>query len=364
MRVPAVLLTFLVLLGILAACRTPVLLPIPNREATSSTRLWQDRAIFEAVTAELTGASSRVLVEMYEFGRPDLEAALLSAQKRGVEVRLIVDPTVTQSVGTARRLTAAGLPVRLYPVDDRVGQIDHVKLLIADVRALVGGMNWGAHSDRNHDYALELADGASLTRLSAIFEQDWALAGGDPRPLPTASGSIAQTAPGAEIRAGLERWLRNASESIRAEIFALTDGEVIRLLVAAHRRGVGVRVLLDPSESVNRPAYSRLLSAGVPVRWFRPEAGGKLHAKALGTDAQLLLGSANWSRHGLDVNHELDVTTADQTAVAAYRAKFEIDWEGAALPTGGIVTRPDGAAIGSSSASSCACACASSCAAS
>jgi phosphatidylserine/phosphatidylglycerophosphate/cardiolipin synthase-like enzyme len=43
-----------------------------------------------------------------------------------------------------------------------------------------------------------------------------------------------------------------------------------------------------------------------------------------------VLGSANWSRHGLDVNHELDVATSDSDAVAAYAARFEADWAAAA----------------------------------
>ena len=191
MRWPALFLTALFVLAILAGCRNPIVVSGSTLPTGASGRLLQDRAIFDAVGAALAGSSSRVLVEMYEFGRPDLEQALIAARGRGVEVRLIVDPTVSQSAATARRLLAAGMPVRLYPIDDRAQQIDHVKLLIADSEALVGGMNWGAHSDRNHDYALQLADGPSLARLTEVFEQDWALAGGVPRPLPRVAGAIA-----------------------------------------------------------------------------------------------------------------------------------------------------------------------------
>ena len=91
-----------------------------------------------------------------------------------------------------------------------------------------------------------------------------------------------------------------------------------------------VRVLLDPNQDVNRPSYQQLRRSGVEVRWFRPLPRGKLHAKAALADGVLVLGSANWSVHGLDVNHELDAATRDPDSLAAYASRFERDWEAAA----------------------------------
>jgi len=109
-------------------------------------------------------------------------------------------------------------------------------------------------------------------------------------------------------------------------------GEMVGVatLPELRRRGVAVRVLLDPGQDVNRPSFALLRGASTEVRWFRPPPGGKLHAKAVLADGLLLLGSANWSRHGLDVNHELDVVTADAYAAAAYASRFEADWQAAA----------------------------------
>ena len=315
----------LVLLFCSPACGVSTLVAPPEAGG-----LWQDARIFTAVGATLDAARSRVLVEMYEFGRRDLVVALIAARARGADVRVILDPTVEPTLIAGRQLAAAGVPVRFYPVDDHALQIDHVKLLIGDDRALVGGMNWGATSARNHDYALLLRAPADLQRLVAIFEQDWALAGGSPAPLPPTEGVIAQTAPGSEIRRLLQSTLGTARRRIEAEVFDLTDPDLILLLQSARRRGVAVRVLLDPAQDVNRPSFALLRRGSVPVRWFRPPPGAKLHAKAVLADGLLMLGSANWSRHGLDVNHELDVTTGDAGAVAGYAARFEADWQAAA----------------------------------
>ena len=159
-----------------------------------------------------------------------------------------------------------------------------------------------------------------------IFDQDWSLAGGWPSPLVAVAGDVAQTAPGAEIRSMLEKALRGAVRLVLAEMYTLTDPEVIAELVGAHRRGVMVRVLLDPNQAYNLHGYSVLRAGGVEVRWYPVPRGTLLHAKIGLFDGELVLGSANWTLSGLGVNHELDIETADAGAVAAYAARFAADW--------------------------------------
>ena len=266
------------------------------------------------------------MVEMYELGRVEVVRGLGSANARAIDVRVITDPTVKASRNAAVQLVSAGVAQRAYPIDDKRHQIDHVKLLIADGEAIVGGMNWGRHSDRNHDYVLETRSAGEVERLVRIFEQDWALAGGHPAPLRSATSSVAQTAPGAEIRTMLESALRHAIRRVLAEVYTLTDPEVIAGLVDAHRRGVDVRVLLDPNQVYNLHAFAVLRAGGVEVRWYPVPKGVLLHAKIGLFDAELVLGSANWTLAGLGVNHELDIKTTDVDAVAAFRARFESDW--------------------------------------
>ena len=317
----------LFLLLSLVGCSSPASAsPIAPAALASEVRLWQDAAIFQLVARLIGGARHRVMVEMYELGRIDVVRGLGSAKARAIEVRVITDPTVKASRTAALQLVSAGVAQRAYPIDDKRHQIDHVKLLIADGEAIVGGMNWGRHSDRNHDYVLETRAAVEVERLVRIFEQDWALAGGHPEPLRSATSSVAQTTPGAEIRTMLEGGLRRAIRRVLAEVYTLTDPEVIAGLVDAHRRGVEVRVLLDPNQVYNLRAFAVLRAGGVEVRWYPVPKGVLLHAKIGLFDAELVLGSANWTLAGLGVNHELDIQTRDVDAVAAYRARFESDW--------------------------------------
>ncbi len=294
--------------------------------AAEPVRLWADASIFSLVGRLIESARRRVLVEVYELGRPDLIASLGTRKARGIDVRVITDPTVVASREAAESLDRLGVPERAYPVDDGRHQIDHVKLLIADGEAVVGGMNWGEHSDRNHDYVLETTVAAELGRLVAIFEQDWGLARGRPAPLAAVTGVVAQTAPGEEIRTMLHAALVTARARVLAEVYTLTDPATIAGLVAATRRGLDVRVLLDPNQAYNRRGYDMLRAGGVGVRWYPVPRGTLLHAKIGLFDGALVLGSANWTLSGLGVNHELDIETRDPRAVAAYGSRFESDW--------------------------------------
>jgi phosphatidylserine/phosphatidylglycerophosphate/cardiolipin synthase-like enzyme len=310
----------------LVGCSSPVSATRSAPPSDAAVRLWQDASIFTLIDRLIGSAHRRVMVEMYELGRAEVVQALGAAHARGVEVRVITDPTVKASRESAARLDSLHVHERPYPVDDRRHQIDHVKLLVADGEAAVGGMNWGRHSDRNHDYVLEIRIAAEVDRVASIFDQDWNLARGHPSPLAAVVGAVSQTAPGSEIRFALESALYHASQRVMAEVYTLTDAEVIADLVFAHRRGAVVRVVLDPNQTYNRRAFALLRTGGVEVRWYPVPKGVLLHAKIGLFDGELVLGSANWTLSGLGVNHELDVETTDASVVQAYATRFEVDW--------------------------------------
>ncbi len=322
---------FLLLLLSLVGCSNPAAAASPALAATGSSaghevRLWEDAEIFGLVGRLIGSAHRRVLVEMYELGRADLVRALGAAASRGVDVRVLTDPTVKQSRRSAADLDRLKVPERVYPVDDARHQIDHVKLLVADTEAAIGGMNWGKSSDRNHDYVLETRISVDVDRATRIFEQDWSLAAGRPLPLASLVGDAAQTAPGEEIRAMLETALMGARHRVLAEVYTLTDPTVIADLVIAEHRGAMVRVVLDPNQAYNVHAFAVLRAGGVEARWYPVPKGALLHAKIGLFDGELILGSANWTLSGLGANHELDIETDDGPVVQAYLSRFEVDW--------------------------------------
>jgi len=287
---------------------------------------------FPVIASLIAAARTSVHVEMYEFGRADLAAALVDAHRRGVAVTVIVDPSVDVTRATAERLQADGVDVVEYPV--RKGMIDHVKLLVVDGRvAVVGGINWGARSDANHDVDAEIV-GPAATNLERVFLNDLVACGRAaeaPAESPDSRMLVASTLPGADIRPLVLQLIDSARSTLDLELYVLTDIGVVHAVEQAHQRGVRVRVLIDPSERPSDGPAAMLVAAGVPLRVYR-SSGEKLHAKlgvADGDDA--LFGSANWTTSGFQHNHELDVLILDSPAIAAQlTAMVDADWSASA----------------------------------
>ena len=125
-------------------------------------------------------------------------------------------------------------------------------------------------------------------------------------------------------------------------LFYFSHQKILARLIAAHQRGVKVRVILDPNRDAfgreksgipNRQTAMRMHQAGIKVRWCNTH-GEQCHDKILirrgekGTD--LLLGSANFTRRNLDnFNLETSVhleTRNDSHAATRARRLFERRW--------------------------------------
>ena len=287
---------------------------------------------FTEIRRLIDGATSSITVEVYEFGRADLAAALVAAHGRGVAVSMIDDPSETASAATAEQLRANGVDVTDYPI--RARMIDHVKLLVVDGSvAVVGGINWGAASAGNHDFDVEVR-GPAVANLARVFDRDLVTCG-RPRAVPAAVADpavmVGATLPGAEIRPMVLAVLGSARTSLDVAMYTLTDTAVVGAMEAARARGVAVRVLLDPSERPSDPSAAALIAHGVAVRLYR-SSGELLHAKVgIADGASVVLGSANWTVSGFGHNHELDVAIPGDPAIAAaFEQQFDADWAASA----------------------------------
>ena len=284
---------------------------------------------FAAITDALRNAQHSIDLELYEFQRLDLAAMLLDARDRGVAVTAIKDPTERSSRSVWAKLEQGGVRVLAFPLERLT--IDHVKLLIVDgIRAIVGGINWGNHSRLNHDFDV-LATGPVVSNLERIFQQDLALAGA-PGLIPTSRSDrlveVLVTHPGEGIRAAALAAIAAARRTVDVEMFVLSDALVIDGLVAAARRGLQVRVLLDPTQPQNAQSMSVLQAAGAAVRFYARAGDELLHAKLGIFDRDsVLFGSCNWSRSGFTRNHELDLLVHDSTFARAFLARMDLDWE-------------------------------------
>lgn len=127
------------------------------------------------------------------------------------------------------------------------------------------------------------------------------------------------------------RTLDDARESIRLMGYSFTSPEVVKSLVAAKRRGVDVRVVVDDKgnrSQASRAAMNVVISAGIPLR-----TNGQykiMHDKVIITDGQNVeLGSFNYTRSAANANSENALVVRGVPALAqTYLAHWQSRWEG------------------------------------
>ena len=308
--------------------RPPLLAAAIVSGADQLVPLTDSATAFAAIGQALGHAQRSIDLELYEFQRLDLAAMLLAARDRGVTVTAIKDPSERSSATVWAQLEQGGVKVVTFPLERLT--IDHVKLLIVDgVRAIVGGINWGTHSPNNRDFDV-LGTGPVVDNLERVFKQDLALAG-EPAVIPSPAADrlvqVLTTHPGEGIRAAALAAIAGAQQSIDIEMFVLSDRVVLEALVSAARRGIHLRVLLDPTQPQNAAALGLLKLAGAAVRFYQQSGDELLHAKVGIFDAAtVLFGSCNWSRSGFTRNHELDLLVNEPSLARAFLSRIEQDW--------------------------------------
>ena len=100
-----------------------------------------------------------------------------------------------------------------------------------------------------------------------------------------------------------------AKNHIYFAMYEFTLKDIADALVAAKKRGVDVRGLVDAGESANsydKPIINELVAAGIPVETEKHASGnGIMHIKALVTDQAYALGSYNWTNSATTLNDEI-----------------------------------------------------------
>lgn len=121
-----------------------------------------------------------------------------------------------------------------------------------------------------------------------------------------------------------------AASALNIRMFLFTDPTLIDTVIAAHQRGVKVRVMLNPArrsgESENEEARHTLTAAGVEVRDSNP-AFALTHQKSMVVDGRIgFVESLNWEPRDLTKTRDYAVITTHDHEVEEMVACFEADW--------------------------------------
>jgi cardiolipin synthase len=317
-------------------------------------RIWQDiRAARESVIVQLYYCKPGVVAD-------SLKRVLMESARRGVRTYVLFDAfgALELSDQYLDSLRAAGVrvaefrPVKWYTLHKAQNR-SHVRAVIVDgAVAYTGGFGiddvWLGNGHRRDQWRETNVrfTGPAVVQLQAAFATAWAEATGElwtgwqQRAVPAAgdtSGAIAGLLHAEPVlgSTAAERFLALTISGARQTLYIsnayfVPDDDLRRMLRAAARRGVDVRVLTAGRETdvklvriAGRAGWEELLRAGVRIYEYRPTM---LHAKTIvADDFWVTIGTMNFDNRSIAFNEESNLIVQDSAVAALMRGKFEDD---------------------------------------
>ena len=310
--------------------------------------------VFPAMLEDIREAKESVNIETYIF-KPDKAGrlfadAMIEAERRDVQVRLLIDAQGGKLGSLREELEAAGVMCVDYrPV--QVGKRTHRKLVIVDGRiGYTGGFGiderWlGNARDKSEwrDTSVRVT-GPVVAQMQAIFSEDWTyttgeiLAGNMFYPTTETTGTMQSQAIKSSQGdvSSLPKMLyymaiQAARKSIRIQnAYFLPDKQIREALVSAVQRGVDVQVMVPGTHidipmvrQASRHHYGPLLKGGVKIYEYQPTM---LHSKNVVVDGMFsTIGSINFDALSMSKNAEESLSFYDRTFSEMMEAMFERD---------------------------------------
>jgi len=123
----------------------------------------------------------------------------------------------------------------------------------------------------------------------------------------------------------------SATKSLRIKMFVFSEPSLIDAVVAAHKRGLKVQVMLNPArrsgEEENAESRKRLAAAGVEVKDSNPQFDLTHEKSMVVDDSSAFVKSLNWDPENLTETRDYAVITDDPDEVAEIAACFDADWQ-------------------------------------
>ena len=277
----------------------------------------------------LDGAKRSVNIRMFLFTDPDMVVAVKAAQKRGVKVRVMLNPQrrdgSAENEETRKALSDNGVEVR---DSSPAFALTHQKSMVIDGETgYVESLNWETRDlTQTRDYAVVTTDALEVSEMLRCFEADWAQTEFKPDP---ASRLIWCPNNG---RARIAAFIDSARQSLWLQNERYQDTVIVERLVRALARGVKLHIMARPPHNLKK---DKLIEGVGGLRIMR-DVGAKvhrlkhlkLHGKMLLADEQrAIIGSINLAPGSFDERRELAIETEAPEVIERLRAVTSLDWQ-------------------------------------
>jgi len=283
----------------------------------------------QPIVDAINNASKSLRIKMFTFSDPTLLQAIIAAHRRGVRVRIMLNPArrsgEKENTETRKQLIKAGIDV----IDSNPAfDVTHEKsMVVDDETAYVKSLNWQTKNlTETRDYAVVTSHKHEVDEIIECFEADWArvdFSPGDHSHLIWCVGNGRQR---------LGQLIDDAKHSLWLQNERYQDPVIIEHIVRAKERGVKVHVMARPPHKLKAEKLVEgvsglriLQDVGIEIHKLKHV---KLHAKVLLADGErAIIGSINLAPGSFDSRRELAIEVRDKHVVDRIHEVLKHDWE-------------------------------------
>ena len=309
-----------------SGAQTPEIKPVVNRDYLP--------VVLEMIEGARDSIDFIQLEFHYDSTIKKIQDALRGAVKRGVKVRGILEDKIYFNPKSNSFLNRFGIDSVL----DTPKKATHNKIFIVDAEeVLLGSTNLSGNSiDNNNETNIYVKDRRVGEFFTAYFEKLRTDSFAEPEMESLKIEGIRTVINRSHFDA-LIGLLQGAKKKIRVMVYGMKhydedkypDSRTNRLidgLIAAQKRGVDVRVILDKSDynkilnRINEATRKYLEKGGVAVRYDPEET--TTHAKLVIADGEAMVGSANWGYLALEKRNESSLIVSYPETVPFFKDYF------------------------------------------
>jgi phosphatidylserine/phosphatidylglycerophosphate/cardiolipin synthase-like enzyme len=298
----------------------------PTPAATTYTLVIEPDQGLTAIYDLLSSAKSSIDMTMYELTDTNVTQALTQAVSNGVQVRVILDQNNEKKSNTTAydALTAGGVSVHWA---NPAYAVTHQKTITVD-QATTAIMTLNLVTEdypTSRDFAVITNDAADVAAIETTFNADFTNASVTP---PTGDNLVWSPT---NSRTALLGLINGATQSLLIEQEEMSDEGIESALEAALQRGVAVTLVQENMSGTYTSILNQLKGDGAKIAVYTSRTGYYIHAKVILADygtaqAQLFVGSENFSTPSLDKNRELGLIFSDPASMDAIYSAITADY--------------------------------------
>ncbi len=294
-------------------------------QGTQSLQLFVEPSAGETpILNGINNAQKSVWLEMYLMTDNNITQALENDAKRGLDVRVMLDPAPYgggSPSATISALNAAGVKAQ---TSNPSFTYTHEKGMIVDATTAyimtTNFTNSAILTGKNREYGIIDSTPQDVQGSIDIFNADWNRTAEhvtDPSLVISPDNS----------RNDFVAFINNAKSSLIIEAEEMQDTTVEQAIASAAKRGVTVQVILPKasgSTDSNAAGIAVIKAGGAQVK---EDSQLYMHAKMMVADGtNAYVGSINISSNSFDNNRELGVLFTDASIISTLTQTFQNDW--------------------------------------